>query len=82
MNVLRIAILDFCRRSKETPFCPADIVRQMFPEDWELFIEDVLNELALMHQEGLVVLMRDGVVLSMLEYVDERVMVVGKSKPK
>jgi hypothetical protein len=54
MNVLRIAILDFCRRKKGKSFHPSEIVQQMFPEDWELFVEDLQEELAIMENENLI----------------------------
>ena len=54
MEVLRTAILDCCRRKKGEPFYPSEIVRRMFPEDWELFLTDLHAELDAMQQENLI----------------------------
>jgi hypothetical protein len=43
MEVLRTAILDFCRRKKGMGFSPSEVVQQLYPEDWEQFLPE-LNE--------------------------------------
>ena len=54
MEVLRTAILDMLRRKKQQSFYASEVVKQMFPEDWEHFLEDV-NEAALeLHRNGLI----------------------------
>lgn len=53
MEVLRIAILDFCRRRK-TSFCPSEVVRKLYPEDWRHFIPDVQEVMMAMYREGLI----------------------------
>lgn len=82
MEVLRTAIQDFCKRSKGLPFPPADIVRRMFPEDWELFTADLMRELERMQALGLVEFYRQGVpVISLLDPF-EKVTMVYLGKPK
>lgn len=52
MEVLRTAILDKLRRTKGRSISTSEIVKQMYPEDWELFLDDV-NSVALeMCKEG------------------------------
>jgi hypothetical protein len=41
MEVLRIAILDFCRRKKGVGFRPSEVVQQLYPEDWEQFLPEL-----------------------------------------
>lgn len=82
MNVLRTAILDWCRRSGGTSFLAGDVLRSMFPEDWELFVEDLVEELMQMHREGILVFYRDGVVLSPDDFIDAKVEIVCLRKPK
>lgn len=53
MEVLRIAILDFCRRRK-TSFCPSEVVRKLYPEDWRHFMPDVQEVMMAMYREGLI----------------------------
>lgn len=60
MEILRVAILDFCRRRKEKSFCPSEVVRQMYPQDWELFMPDIQTEMMKMYQEGLIQITQRG----------------------
>ncbi|GAB3220800.1 hypothetical protein GCM10027454_12350 [Algoriphagus aestuariicola] len=54
----------------------------MFPEDWELFVEDLVEELMQMHKEGILVFYRDGVGLKPGEVIDAKVKIVCLRKPK
>jgi hypothetical protein len=54
MEVLRTAILDFCRRRKEAGFSPSEVVQQLYPEDWELFLPELLAVITQMASEGLI----------------------------
>jgi hypothetical protein len=54
----------------------------MFPEDWELFVEDLVEELMQMHKEGILVFYRDGVGLKPGEVIDAKVEIVCRRKPK
>lgn len=54
MEVLRTAILDKLRRKMSEPFSLSEVVQQMYPEDWEQFLEEV-NRVALeLQDEGLI----------------------------
>lgn len=53
MDVLRIAILDMLRRKKSAPFSPVEVIRQMYPEDWKYFMDDVLLKMMEIYREGL-----------------------------
>ena len=46
MEVLRTAILDKLQRKNGDTFSTSEIVRQMYPEDWELFLEEI-NKVAI-----------------------------------
>ncbi|PZX54869.1 hypothetical protein [Algoriphagus chordae] len=54
MEVLRTAILDMLRRKKGAYFFSTDVVQQMFPEDWEQFVEEVNTTALELQEEGLV----------------------------
>ncbi len=60
MEVLRTAILDFCRRRKGKSFCPSEVVRQMYPEDWRLFMTDIQKVMMEMYREGLIQITQSG----------------------
>lgn len=60
MEVLRTAILEMCRQKKNNTFCPSEVVKRMFPEDWDLFLEEVRSVVLEMNQEGLIQIMQNG----------------------
>jgi len=53
MEVLRTAILDFCYR-RNSSFCPSEVVRKLYPEDWRYFMPDVQDVMMAMYREGLI----------------------------
>ena len=53
MEVLRTAILDFCYR-RNLSFCPSEVVRKLYPEDWRYFMPDVQEVMMAMYREGLI----------------------------
>lgn len=61
MEVLRVAILDFCRRRKENSFCPSEVLRQMYPEDWRMFMPDIQEVMMEMYREGIIQVTQKGV---------------------
>lgn len=82
MEVLRVAIMDYCRRKKGKPFCPSEVVRQMFPEDWELFMEDIHNEMVFLFQEELIHVTQDGKPIDLKGNPTGPFKIVGRVKPK
>ncbi|MBN3582116.1 hypothetical protein JYB64_06935 [Algoriphagus aestuarii] len=48
MDILKTALLEMCRKNKKRFFYPEEILKIMYPEDWNQFIpelEKVVNEL-------------------------------------
>lgn len=82
MDVLRTAILDFCRRRKGKPFSPSEVVRQMFPEDWELFLDEIQAEMIRMYREGLIHVTQNGIPVEPTENSPGPYSIIGKGKPK
>ncbi|GAA0877078.1 hypothetical protein GCM10009119_00460 [Algoriphagus jejuensis] len=78
MEVLRTAILDFCRRRHGRAVRPSDVLKQMFPQDWELFTEDIRVVMKEMHQENLIDLIPNE---NQKETVDQRLIILF-AKPK
>lgn len=63
MDVLKTAILEMCRQKKNQDFCPSEVVKLMFPEDWEQFVEEVNSSAIELNREGLILLTQHGFVL-------------------
>jgi len=59
MEVLRTAILDFCKR-RESSFCPSEVVRKLYPQDWRFFMSDIQEEMMKMYREGLIQITQKG----------------------
>jgi len=59
MEVLRTAILEMCRQKKNDPFCPSDVVKRMFPEDWEEFLEEVKSVAMELNREGSILILQN-----------------------
>jgi hypothetical protein len=66
MEVLRTAILDFCSR-KTSSFCPSEVVRKLFPEDWRHFMPDIQQEMMEMYREGLIKVTQNGLPVPLNE---------------
>ena len=55
MEVLRTAILDMLKRKKESIFSSSEVVKQMYPEDWDQFLPEINKEAMALHREGLLI---------------------------
>lgn len=82
MEVLRVAILDFCDRRKSKSFCPSEVVRQIFPEDWELFMPEIREEMIQMYREGLIQVTQKGIPIDPALPLKGPVRISGLAKPK
>lgn len=51
-TILEIAILEMGRMRKGASFCPSEVVRWMYPQDWRFFMDDVKNEMMRLYREG------------------------------
>lgn len=65
MEILRVAILDFCKRRKGKSFCPSEVVRQIFPEDWRIFMPDIQKVMLEMYREGIIDVTQNGQPISL-----------------
>ncbi len=54
MEVLKTAILEMCRQEKEEFFCPSEVLKSMFPQDWNQFMEEIITVALDMEREGLI----------------------------
>jgi len=65
MEVLRTAILDWVWRKKGKSFSPLQVIQQMYPQSWEYFEPDILNEMMAMFQEGLIQVSIEGQIVDL-----------------
>lgn len=82
MEVLRTAILDFCHRRKDKSFCPSEVVRSMYPEDWALFMPDIRQEMMEMYRDGLIQVTQKGELINPDQNPQGPVRISGLPKPK
>ena len=54
MEVLRTAIMDFCRRRKEQDFFLTEVLQQLFPQDWEQFLPEIWEVAQQLAKEGMI----------------------------
>jgi Protein of unknown function (DUF3253) len=60
MEVLRTAILEMCRQKKKDAFYPDEVLKLMFPQDWEQFLEEILTVALEMYKEELILITQNG----------------------
>jgi hypothetical protein len=53
-NILSIAIMEMCRLKNEESFCPSEVIKWIYPESWQYFLEDVLIEMMKLYQAGMI----------------------------
>lgn len=60
-NILAVAILEMCRMRKGQSFCPSDVVKWLYPQDWEFFLTDIRIEMMRLYKEGKVLVTQNGI---------------------
>ena len=56
--MLETAILEMGRVRGESSFCPSEVVRWIYPQDWRFFMEDIQAEMMRLYREGKVVILQ------------------------
>jgi hypothetical protein len=51
-SIIEIAILEMARIRKGASFCPSEVMRWMYPQDWRFFMDDVKEEMMRLYREG------------------------------
>jgi hypothetical protein len=54
-NILAIAILEMCRVKNGESFCPSEVVKWMYPQSWDYFMDDVLDEMMTLYRKGQII---------------------------
>ncbi|MCS4434442.1 DUF3253 domain-containing protein [Aquiflexum gelatinilyticum] len=59
-NILTLAIMEMCRVRKGQEFRPEDVVKWLFPESWEYFVEDVHAAMDDLQKKGKIEVLENG----------------------
>lgn len=51
-NILNLAIMEMAKRKKGESFCPSEVVRWIYPFDWQFFMEDVNEAMMNLYRRG------------------------------
>jgi hypothetical protein len=57
--VLETAILEMGRIRGEASFCPSEVVRWIYPQDWKYFMEDIQCEMMRLYRAGKVTILQN-----------------------
>jgi hypothetical protein len=60
VNPLEQAILELIRRRKQRSFCPSEVVRWIYPEDWRHFMPDVRETMMDLYRKNLITVTQKG----------------------
>jgi len=59
-NILNLAVMEMCRVRRGEEFKPEDVVKWLFPESWEYFVEDVYAAIDDLQKEGKIEVLENG----------------------
>ncbi len=58
-DILSVAILEMAKHRQGKSFCPSEVVRWIYPNDWRHFMEDVNESMMHLYRRGLVVITQE-----------------------
>ncbi|WP_114751404.1 DUF3253 domain-containing protein [Pleomorphovibrio marinus] len=59
-NILDVAILELAKMRHPSTICPSEVVRWVYPQDWEEFMPDVLQSMMRLFQEDKILVTQKG----------------------
>lgn len=65
--ILETAILEMGRIRGHTSFCPSEVVRWLYPQDWRHFMQDIQLEMMRLYREGKLVVLQNNKAIDPLE---------------
>jgi len=60
VDPLEQAIMELIRQRKPKSFCPSDVVRWIYPEDWRHFMPDVRNSMMNLYRNNKILVTQRG----------------------
>ncbi|MCF1751509.1 DUF3253 domain-containing protein [Mariniradius sediminis] len=79
-DILSLAILEMCRMRRGSNFCPSEVVRWMYPQDWRHFMEDVRISMMDLYRQGKIVVTQGGIPVGLEEMPKGPVRIQGFSE--
>ncbi|MGY6744133.1 MAG: DUF3253 domain-containing protein [Cecembia sp.] len=65
---LQSAVLEMGRIRGDSTFCPSEVVRWLYPQDWRHFLSDVQTEMMNLYRQGKVVVLQKNKPVDKLTY--------------
>ncbi|GEO20286.1 DUF3253 domain-containing protein [Cyclobacterium qasimii] len=65
-GILVLATMEMAKRKKEIAFSPIDVVKWIYPNDWESFLEDENEAVAWLYENGCITLENEGKVIDIM----------------
>lgn len=64
MEILKIAILEFCRKTKGELFDSVEVLKVLYPQDWEHFKTELKAAAVELSRDGKILLFQDGQLIT------------------
>lgn len=59
-TILETAILEMGRKNGDKSFCPSEVVKWIFPQDWPHFMVDIQEPMMRLYREGKISITQSG----------------------
>jgi hypothetical protein len=79
-TLLETAILEMGRMKAGSPFLPSDVVKWIYPQDWEHFIPEVLDAMMSLYKAEKISITKNGIPVDSMEKIIDSVQITLKAK--
>lgn len=59
-DILALATMEMAKRRKGSSFCPSEVVRWLYPNDWRHFMEEEMEAVSCLFGQGLLEIRQGG----------------------
>ncbi len=63
VNTLEQAIFEMIRHRNSSSFCPSEVVRWIYPQDWRHFMPDILETMMDMYRDEKILVTQKGIAV-------------------
>jgi hypothetical protein len=79
-TILETAILEMGRMKAGSSFLPSDVVKWIYPQDWEHFIPEVLDAMMSLYKAEKILITQNGIPVDSMEKIIDSVQITLKAK--